>query len=385
MTTRREEQMTTTARFPTRSIKTASHLSLIALSLLLFPCIPEADAHPEAIAEKIERLNLKPAPGNNRPKFTLKPIFLAPTAPVHEDMLQQSFNLSNIHNRNFNVRADTNSDDMQYIKGVYWPDSPERGLCKWCAPFTANWRAGRWYKRFKAAQNTVDSTGIYYKHGDDIFERSHYGDLAIIHSMAIADNIPAAETKRRIMIWVEFLYGVAIGKISPATKISEVAVPDFSEIFNALDTRNYSKTVQFLFSDQNAPNQIFEARKNSIGALLHIIQDSYSPAHANRAIHDGEEGRFCRGAIKRFLSYPNQVVNKHSAADKWPANLPRNTLPANARICDPITAGAAMLKLYAANDFAGAPWAEARQFLDSVVFALDADALPSGPGDEFAN
>lgn len=375
--------METTARISTKSFETVFRISLIALSLLLLPT-PRADAHPEAIAERIERQNRKPAPGEKEKPFTLKPILLAPTTPVHEDMLQQSFNLSNIHNRNFNTRADTNSDDMQYIKGVYWPDSPERGLCKWCSPFTANWRATRWYKRFKDAQDTASKTGVHFNHGDDIFERSHYGDLAIIHSMAVTDNIPAADTKRRIMIWVEFLYGVAVGKISPATRLSDVAVPDFQEIFNALDTRNYNKTVQFLFSDPNAPNQIFEARKNSIGALLHLIQDSYSPAHASRAIHDGEEGRFCRGTIKRFLAYPNQAVSKHSTADKWPPNLPRNTLPANARICDPITAGAAMLKLYAANDFAGAPWPEARQFLDGVVFALDADALPSGPGDEFA-
>ena len=376
--------MDTTVRFQLGYFITAFRLSLLALAALLLLPASAAQAHPEALAENIKKSRRKAAEGDLKPQFTLKPVLLAPTAPVHEDMLKQSFNLSNIHNRIFNDRADPSSEDVNYIKGVYWPDSPERGLCKWCSPLAANWRAPQWYRRFRAAKAEVERTGTYFDHGADIFERSHYGDLAVIHSMAVTDGIAAAETKRRLMIWVEFLYGVAVGKISPATRISDVQVADFSEIFNARDTRNYNKTVQFLFSDPNVPNHVYDARQNSIGALLHLIQDSYSPAHTRREIHDGEEGRFCRGTITRFLAYPNQAVSKHSTADKWPVNLPRNMLPANARICDPITAGAAMLKLYAANDFAGAPWPEAKKFLDEVVFALAADALPSGPGDEFA-
>jgi hypothetical protein len=341
-----------------------------------------AQAHPELMEDQIEAKKDQIDPQTGKPYFELQPIWLSPTSSVHEDLLKEAFNLSRIHKRTWNPGATASSDEMNYMKGVYWSDSPERGLCVWCSATDANFRVITWYNRFKAAQKAAES-GTVFTHGSGLLERSHYGDLSFIHGMATTDGIQAGDTRRRIMIWAEFTFKVATGKISASTKIRDVKVDSFSEVFNALDTEVFDRDIRHLFGDPHDASMVVDVRRIGLGSLLHLIQDSYSPSHVERENHDAEEGRFCRGNIKRFLAYAKQATKKHSAADAWPANLPRDTLKPEARVCDPITAGAAIMTFYARNDFAGADWPEVRKFLESTVFPMDANAADSGPGAGF--
>lgn len=328
----------------------------------------ELKAHPELFVETIDKTKDKTDPNTGVPLFELKPVFLSPTSNVHETLIAASITLSNIQKRPFSDKFDVN-----YIKGVYWNDSPERSLCPWCSRIEAYHGALKWSLRFREAQRLV-ADGKLFTHGDPVFERSHYGDLAFIHGMATRDGVSARETRRKLLIWAEFAYKAATGKISAQTKVKDVKVQSFDEVFNHRDDV-YDKTLINLFGDP-------DVRRSAIGSLLHLIQDSYSPAHIERENHDQAEGRFCRGTVVRFLSYPNQDVGKHSEADKWPDNLPR-TLKSDDRICDPISAGARILALYAANDFSGASWDEVRVFLETVVYPLKNPSAPSGPGEDF--
>src|SRR5262249_30727012 len=301
---------------------------------------------PQLAADEIEASTVERDAKTGRPRFELKPIFLSPTSAVHERLTAQSLTMSNILNRPFRKTSDVN-----FIKGVYWNDSPERSLCLWCDTVEANVGALKWYNRFKEAQRlaTAPDNPKFFSHGDPLFERSHYGDLAFIHGMAVKDGVSSGETRRKLMIWAEFSYKVAVGDIEAHAKIRDVGVDSFSEIFDERDIDVYDNNLINLFGDD-------DVRRNAMGSLLHLIQDSYSPAHAERENFDEAEGRFCRGKIVTFHAYRNQDMRKHSQADKWPANLSSEVLDAGARVCDPITAGAAILRFYAQNNFAGAKW-----------------------------
>lgn len=326
-------------------------------------------AHSELFADEIEKyMSQKSSEG--RLKYELRPIFLSPTSNVHETMIAMTFGVSGILGHNFNDKK-----DVDFIKGVYWNDSPERGLCPWCPVFEANMGAIGWYRRFTAAQKlAIDPKNPkFFTHGDPIMERSQFGDLAVIHSMAIKNGIPARETKRKAMVWAEFAYKAATGVISENTKIRDVRVLGFDEFFNEQDVDVFDQDLVSFFKDKNV-------KHNALGSLLHFIQDSYAAGHVERTNLDGAEGRFCRTAIKRFLAYPDQDTKKHSAADKWPPNLSLPPAQPAARICDPLAAGAAILKFFGV----GAEWEQVRRFLDDTVFPLqDAEAL-SGPGEDYA-
>ena len=332
-------------------------------------------AHPELVGDALdayaaEKGTTDPEQLKDHLKYELRPVFLSPTSNVHETMTAGAFDISGILGRSFDV-----GQDIGYIKGVYWNDSPERGLCAWCSTIDANQGAFTWYKRFKAAQRlaTDPANPKFFTHGDPVFERSHYGDLAVIHAMAVKNGIPARETRRRAMTWAEFTYKVASGAISETTKVRDVGVAGFEYFFNSADAELYDQPLTALFKDT-------DVKANALGSLLHLVQDSYSAAHVEREVLDESESRFCRTGVRRFLSYPNQVVKKHSAADKWPTNLFSGAMPDGARVCDPLRAGAAVLKLYKT----GKDWPTVAAFLNVTVFnLLDPDAV-SGPGQDFS-
>lgn len=361
----------------------ARTLSLIFALLIAMALSPHAIAHPELNVDAIDEQESKIDPKSGKPLFDVRPIWVPGFSPVHEGMLAESFNIANVYSRPWNDKAGPQSDDMSYMKGVYWNDSPERGLCFWCSWVDANVRAGKWAIRFKAAQKAAQS-GTVFTHGSDVFERSHYGDLVFIHGMATKDGISAVETHKRMMIWAEFAYKVATGKIRALTKIKDVKIPGFDVVFNASDQDIFANDILHLFKDPNDGKMLIDAKRIALGSLMHMIQDSYSPAHIERENDDTKEGRFCRTTITRFLAYPNQIVSKHSAADKWPANLPHGILNGSSRVCDPITAGAAIMKFHARNNFNGADWPEVKDFLEKRVFPLSPNAQPSAPGTEYA-
>lgn len=147
-----------------------------------------------------------------------------------------------------------------------------------------------------------------------ILYRSHYGDLQFLHGMASSSE-KAADTQRKMMVWAEFAYKVALGEIPSTLALDKVPVAGFSELISIRE-----RTVESLFTlgdpaFRPAPSISLFA----LGSLLHMVQDTFSEAHAER----GEEGGVCDGAsglrqpgkLKRFHSYALQDSKKHKTAD----------------------------------------------------------------------
>ena len=144
--------------------------------------------------------------------------------------------------------------------------------------------------------------------------RSHYGDLQFLHGMAYAGE-PAQNTQQKMMVWAEFAYKVARGDILSTIALDKVPITGFPEMIGIRD-----RTVESLFTlGDPAFRGTPLINQFALGTLLHMIQDTFSAAHAER----GEEGGLCDGSIdlrqpgllKRFHSYDLQDANLHKTAD----------------------------------------------------------------------
>lgn len=147
-----------------------------------------------------------------------------------------------------------------------------------------------------------------------ILYRSHYGDLQFLHGMATGKE-PASTTRAKMMLWAEFAYRVARGDIPSTTALDKVALPGFPELIGIRE-----RTVESLFTlGDPAFRGDPQIKLFALGTLLHMVQDTFSDAHAER----GEEGGLCDGSselrqpgpIRRFHSYDLQDPDKHKKAD----------------------------------------------------------------------
>lgn len=126
---------------------------------------------------------------------------------------------------------------------------------------------------------------------------------------------PAAVTQKKMMIWSEFAYKVARGDIPSTMPLDKVPVVGFPELVTIRD-----RTVESLFTlGDPAFRSDVSIRQFALGTLLHMVQDTFSAAHAER----GEEGGQCEGTsvlrqpgkLKRFHAYDLQDAKKHKTAD----------------------------------------------------------------------
>jgi len=128
--------------------------------------------------------------------------------------------------------------------------------------------------------------------------QSHYGSLASLHVMAVKAGAPAKDTWNQVGMWWSFLQGVFLGtvRIKPSDSLEKTATP-IQPLFQGLD-----QPMSRLF-DTAVPLQI---KYRSLGMLMHLIQDSFTPSHCFRT-DDGKLGE--------FYAYKSQDSGKHSAAD----------------------------------------------------------------------
>ncbi len=167
-------------------------------------------------------------------------------------------------------------------------------------------------ERAKTAPDSIETIGA--KH--PILYRSHYGDLQFLHAMS-TDGLSNADTQRRMLVWAQFAYKVAIGQIKPYTPLHLVEVDGFAALMNIRD-----KPVDVLFAlgEPSFRKNPADIPNFALGTLLHMLQDSFSDAHAER----GEEAGACAfstdfrqpGLINGFRSYALQDDAKHGQADQ---------------------------------------------------------------------
>jgi len=197
---------------------------------------------------------------------------------------------------------------------------------------------------------------------------SHYGELQFLHAQASSVGEPASDTHNKIISWASFLYLVASRKLSNED-LNEDYCTYFSEdsLFNrAMLPSNLSTPctsnkgkwkVSSLFNitcSSPKPSawgcnewvgdaSYDKARIMATGALLHLVQDSFSQSHAERGACEIEDNKVvakveCK-PVSRFTTYKGQ--ENHADADFMPQF--KSSCAESEMIDDPILAGAKIL------------------------------------------
>ncbi|WP_147451274.1 hypothetical protein [Corallococcus llansteffanensis] len=295
------------------------------------------------------------------------------------------------------VRRLQNTEDYQKVFSVNWPDGPT-GI----HAVSALIRTGLTYKK---CTEYFDQMGA----NTNLFCRSHYGDLQFFHAMANQPNESADVVRARILAWAQFLYGVATSEIAPDEDVctlfgrETVAGARFEALAGlwggdaTVCKPNAHWTVYTLFNwkcsnlfSWNKCKMGVESdgswtRARAVGALLHMIQDSFALGHTDRLVNDDATQAMCGRAlvscnvVREFHSYRGQDSKKHGMSDQWPAFDSSCFVPERA-VDDPIVAGAWVLKSIELKR----SWAEVKRDLGDRVFPIaNAVARPSSVGECF--
>jgi hypothetical protein len=247
-----------------------------------------------------------------------------------------------------------------------WPDDPLRqGNSLFTAPglgYDVGWGCAGKIKDAAGHDRTIYEAGLLCS--------SHYGRLQFVHAMASGGD-GRRETLRKIQAWSAFTFDVASGRIPVDADICRTVTTDgkraYAALAGAFDTASgnscvvpkggKAKTVRAFFATDCSrfplakkcgvwAGKVGDAlvRRAALGALMHLIQDSYSQSHVARPI-DGKTleaaGPFTATAACTFpvtyFDYGRQSKN-HADADQRP-RLDRSCR-AGAPVDDPVTASA---------------------------------------------
>jgi hypothetical protein len=245
---------------------------------------------------------------------------------------------------------------------------PRKSYC-WKDVFTTS--SGRAQRKFFTDRNGV------------MLNRSHFGDMQFLHSMASRIGDRARQTKSSILMWAEFAYKVASGSIPANTPLKDVPVARFRKFF-----RNHEATVEnlFLMGDVTYRRES-QLRDFAFGTLLHMVQDSFSKSHVSRDLSTQGAPCSCLFAsvsaakIEKFLVYTSEDANQHKAEDTYGA-LKKDVLEYFPNV---IVVVKILVKFYQdlkdrqKSDRNYTNWDDIRRYLDECVFALnDPDAEADG-------
>ncbi len=266
----------------------------------------------------------------------------------------------------FNTKAVPKTDSMfgydpaladpshtQFLRGVIWADDPE-GLLFDNPRNTYNYSSGAmWYSHFSEGEK-----GKF----DTMTARSHFGDLQFFHGMASSDAEAPATTKSHMLNWARFLIKVAKGVITTDTKLK-----DISEV-SSLFPKQGDLTVKELFGW--GKGEFVKIRQRAVGALFHMIQDSYAHGHVERN---------SAGEISEFHAYGGQDEHKHGEYDflggSWYQDLGERLKQTKGAL-SAIDACATVLQMIAEDVYSG----DIVDYIDKNVLTLSSSARPAGAG-----
>jgi hypothetical protein len=304
-------------------------------------------------------------------------------SPVHEAITLRAIgcNASDGEERNCVTEENVLANRI-FLYGVRWPDDPPFALSRKSPPrisgcdvaVTLRSTAQPWCWRGlfddagkKAKQHTGNTPA--FGPGDMLLYRSHYGDLQFFHSMAAKDGEIAADTKRRMKMWAQFLWGIATKTLPTDKFLRDLGITEFGKYFPGdMSATNLLAT--------GIPAVRKDLDKVAIGALLHMVQDSFSYAHTSRRESLGGQcpslPRFDQpGRIEQFYSYAQQVGHAHDNEDTFDA-LSLQTIQTSPTVVD-VSRG--FLTLWQE----GAPWQIADAYFE-CVFDLEDPNTAAGPG-----
>jgi hypothetical protein len=146
--------------------------------------------------------------------------------------------------------------------------------------------------------------------------RSHFGDLQFLHAMASDLGAPAEATRMEILDWMEFAWRVASGDLKAESRMKSVKQSTIRHRFRCSE---WTVADIFILGRNDKLRPMLD--RVAFGALLHVVQDSFSPAHVNREepvareTCPGATGVLHPGRIREFHTYARQDSKKHDAMD----------------------------------------------------------------------
>lgn len=204
---------------------------------------------------------------------------------------------------------------------------------------------------------------------------SHFGDLEFLHAQASDLNESAIVTHKKIIAWASLLYEIASGKLSDEdlnqsyqsyfsnnTDFDKAMLPSKHSI--PITSKNGIWRLKTLFNltcsgpkpsswgchEWTGLASYDKARIIATGALLHLIQDSYSQSHTKRGTCKINEKKVIAKIeclpIEYFTTYKGQ--KNHDDADQMPSF--KESCTTSKTIDNPILAGAKTLWFINEND-----------------------------------
>lgn len=305
--------------------------------------------------------------------------------PVHEEITQRIYGC----NDDWEDRATCAKKKLapkSVIDGARWNDNPpfmvkERFLLPNGEPIETRCvnetiklprKSDCWLEVFRTSSGMCDRRFFTNRNGV-ILNRSHFGDMQFLHSMAARVGDRAQDTKSSILMWAEFAYKVAIGKIQGTTMLKDVPISDFKKLF-----QGHEATVENLFLMGDGTYRGNSLKNFAFGTLLHMVQDSFSESHVSRDLSTQGAQCACKFAdrspakIEKFLVYSAQDEGKHKDEDTYKA------LRNDAKKYSPnvVEVGSVLRRLY---DEDNSDWEAIKKYLDECVYVLkDSDAEADG-------
>jgi hypothetical protein len=357
---------------------TFGFLSLPAFSFQILPKVSELD-------RKLASLG-----GNRRldplGQFAMSEFLPKIKSPVHEAITLGALGCNPQPAQEKDcVVEDAVRENRFILYGVRWPDDPPFRLDSTkpapfssCDPYVILHSTSQpecWLSMFndagaKSKILLLTKPGVpAFGPGNYVLYRSHYGDLQFFHSMAANDRVPAAQTQAKMKMWARFLWGLAIKQVPVGQPIRSLGFEELKSYFpSGLTATNLFTTGRVTVRTR--------LDRVALGVLLHMVQDSFSRSHAERAVETGGQceqiPRFAKpGKIIQYFSYANQAAHLHDHEDTFDA-LSLQTLQTKPTVVD------------VSRDFVTlwnekAPWEEVSKFFDCVFDLQNPDAQ-AGPG-----
>lgn len=182
-----------------------------------------------------------------------------------------------------------------------------------------------WLPIYQSSERRAASRSYSARNGSWLIQRTHFGDLQFLHSMAAHPAEDAQTTQDNVLAWARFAFGVYREEFGgddflarcPATMrgCRLVGLPRIAAWFPG------EMTVADLFT-QGDETYRGNLREVALGSLLHLVQDSFSEAHVVRS--SNQQNRPCGPAehqwrsaatIQLFQTYGAQDSGRHAQRD----------------------------------------------------------------------
>ncbi|WP_311222635.1 MULTISPECIES: hypothetical protein [unclassified Acidovorax] len=313
--------------------KLTRSLSVLSCAVLMGALMPAPNASAFQVLPKVSDVDRKISTFGSNPVIDSLGHWVVSSAipimksPVHESITLAAVGCSADRGWEYDcVTIDAVQEHRTLLYGVRWPDDPPFLLNRKSPPrikgcdvnvtLRSTSQPACWWGLFKdagiQAKKKTESKTPAFGPGDYLLYRSHYGDLQFMHAMGAYDGESAGETVDRMKMWAEFLWGLASGSMSTSTPLKDLGNSELARYFPG------ELTAMNLFA-----TGIIEVRKDldhvAMGALLHMVQDSFSQAHTDRGLESGAQcgstGFDRPGQIQQFRSYAKQSSTLHDEAD----------------------------------------------------------------------